>query len=103
MKLSVKNGLFFGLLFGVIAALLYAPKPGKELRHDLKEKIDTVPKHFLSFLESLVDLMVSVLDFGMSAFQEQSSRLSKAVTTGVNAAKEKANELKTLAAHSANK
>lgn len=103
MKLSVKNGLFFGLLIGVIAALLYAPKPGKELRCELKEKIETVPKHFLSFLESLVDLMVSVLDFGMSAFQEQGTKLSKAVSTGVSAAKEKATELKKLAVNAANK
>ncbi len=97
MKLSIKNGLFLGLIIGVVSALLYAPKPGKELREDLKEKIDSIPDHFFNLLESLVDLVTSVMDFAMSAFQEQKERLSKAVYTGVNVAKEKAQELKKMA------
>ena len=97
MRLSLKRGLFLGLLVGVASAFLYAPKSGKELREDLKEKASNVPYHFLNLLESLVDLVVSVLDFAKIAFQEQSERLSKAVSSGINAAKEKSDELKKLA------
>ena len=98
MKLSLKHGLFFGLLVGVFSAFLYAPKAGKELREQLKEKASSVPYHLLNLLESLVDLAVSVLDFAKIAFEEQSDRFSKAVTTGISVAKEKTDELKRYAA-----
>jgi gas vesicle protein len=102
MKLSVKNGLFWGLLLGIIAALLYAPKSGKELRADLKEKIDSVPKNISSLFESIVDLIVSVIDFALDACEEQGSKISQAVSTGVSAAKDKASELKKLATTNSN-
>ncbi len=94
MKLSVKNGLFLGLLLGGVAALLYAPKPGKELRAELKEKINLVPEHFSNLVESIVDLVVSVIDFGVEACEEQGEKISHAVSSGVCAAKNKAAELK---------
>lgn len=94
MKFSLKNGLLFGLLIGVASAFLYTPKTGKEFRDQLSEKAKGVPKQFLSLLESLVDLVVSVLDFAREAFREQGDKLSSAVTTGIKAAKEKTRELK---------
>ena len=100
MKLTLKRGLLLGLLIGVASALLYAPKTGKELREELKEKVDAVPKNFFNFLESLIDLTVSVLDFAKVAFKEQSYRFSKAFESGVSAAKEKSDELKKYATQS---
>ena len=97
MKLSLKNGLFLGLLIGAISALLYAPKTGKELREELKGKVDAVPNSFFNFLESLIDLAISVLDFAKSAFKEQSYKFSKAFDSGISAAKEKSEELKRYA------
>ena len=97
MKLSLKKGLLLGLLIGVASALLYAPKTGKELREELKEKVEAVPHNFFNFLESLIDLTLSVLDFAKVAFKEQSYRFSKAFESGVSAAKEKSDELKKYA------
>ncbi len=94
MKMSLKNGLFLGLLFGIASALLYAPKTGKELREELKGKVDNVPHNFFNLLESIIDLAVSVLDFAKVAFQEQKERFSHAVSVGLSAAREKADELK---------
>ena len=94
MKLSLKNGLFLGLLVGIASAFLYAPKKGKELREELKDKTDSISHHFLNLLESLVDLTVSVLDFFKTAVLEQSEKVSKALSCGVSAAKEKTEELK---------
>lgn len=94
MKLSFKNGIFLGLIFGIGAALLCAPKSGKELREELKGKVQAVPFHFLNFLESLIDLTVSVLDFAKDSFKEQGYNLSRAFEYGVNAAKEKNREMK---------
>ncbi len=98
MKMTLKRGLLLGLLIGVASAFLYAPKTGKELREELKDKVDAVPQNFFNFLESLIDLAVSVLDFAKSAFKEQSYRFSKAFESGVSAAKEKSDELKKYAA-----
>ena len=95
MRFSFKNGVFLGLIVGVGAALLCAPKSGKELREELKEKVQAVPFHFFNFLESLLDLTVSVLDFAKDSFKEQGYNLSKAFEYGINAAKEKNKELKT--------
>ena len=97
MKLTLKRGLFLGLLIGVASALLYAPKTGKELREELKEKVEAVPQNFFNLLESLIDLTVSVLDFAKAAFKEQSFRFSKAFESGLSAAKEKSDELKRYA------
>ncbi len=98
MKMSLKNGLFLGLLLGVASAFLYAPKTGKELREELKDKLNNVPYHFFNLVESIVDLAASVLDFAKESFNEQKHRLSKAVEAGVSVAKEKTTELRNLAA-----
>lgn len=98
MKLSLKNGLFLGLLVGVASAFLYAPKTGKELREELKDKLNNVPYHFFNLVESIVDLAASVLDFAKESFNEQKYRLSKAVEAGVSVAKEKTTELRNLSA-----
>ena len=94
MKLSLRNGLFLGLAAGALSALLSAPKSGKELRHDLKDKLNSVPYHFFNLLESLVDLTASVLDFAKTTFREQSDKLSDALSCGISAAKERSQELR---------
>ena len=94
MKMSFRNGIFFGILIGVASAFLYTPKSGKEIREELKDKLESVPFHFMNFLESLLDLGISVLDFAKDAFYEQNQIFSNAISSGVNAAKEKASELK---------
>ena len=38
------KGLLVGGLIGVVAMLLYAPKSGKELRTDLKKRMDDLKK-----------------------------------------------------------
>ena len=36
------RGVVHGLIIGGAAALLYAPKPGREMRSDLSERLDQV-------------------------------------------------------------
>ncbi len=65
--MSKKRGryLFIGAIFGFILGLLFAPKKGKELRSDIKEKVDDIkenPKEALddtiiSIKEKISDLM----------------------------------------------
>ena len=97
MKLSLKRGILLGLIIGIGSALLYAPKSGREIREDVKEKLNSVPRNFFNLLESLIDLSLAVLDFAKDAFREQGERFSNALSKGVSAAREKTDELKTLA------
>ena len=41
-------GFLTGSIVGAITALLYAPKPGRELRGDIREKSDVIVKLPLS-------------------------------------------------------
>lgn len=95
--MKFRNGIILGLLIGVGAAFLYAPKSGKETREDLKEKLNKVPQSFLNLLESLVDLSVSVLDLAKESLEEQSDRLSNVVNKGMSYAKDKTEKIKSLA------
>lgn len=94
-----RDGLFLGLLIGVASALLYAPKKGKEVRSEVKDKLTNVPKHFFGLVESILDLTISVLEFTRESFQEQKEHLTSAVSSGINAAKEKTEELKRFASN----
>jgi gas vesicle protein len=53
---GLAKGLFIGFLVGGIAgavtALLYAPKPGKELRGDIKRKTDEIKEDVSDYLRS---------------------------------------------------
>ncbi len=95
--MKMKDGLTLGFILGAITALLCAPKSGKELRKELKGKVNIVPKNFYTLMESVVDLSASVLDFAKDSFKEQSERFSEAVHKGLDVAKEKSDELKKLA------
>ena len=94
MKLTLKRGLVLGVLVGIASAFLYAPKPGKELRAELRGRLNLVPKRLLDLLESIVDLTYSVFDFAKATIDEQGEKISCAVTSGLTAAKEKSEELK---------
>lgn len=95
--MKFKDGLFLGVVIGLASAFLCAPRSGEEVRKEIKNKINSVPKHFFNLLESILDLSVSVLDFAKESFQDQGENISKAVSVGINAAKDKAEELKNYA------
>lgn len=95
--MRMRDGLLLGLIIGVGAAILYAPKSGKEIRNDVHDKLNVVPKNFFTLLESLVDLSVSVLDFAKEALQEQSDKFSDVFSRGLDVAKDKTDELKKYA------
>lgn len=91
--MKFKDGLLLGLILGIGAAILYTPKPGEEIREQVKDKLSSVPEHFFNFLESLLDLSISVLDFTKDSFQGQREKLAKAFSSGIDAAREKTDEL----------
>jgi gas vesicle protein len=90
--MKFRDGLFLGVLLGIASAFLYAPKSGDEVRDEVKDKLDSVPKNFFALLESIVDLSSAVLDFAKDAFDEQKGTFTSAVSSGIDAAKKKREE-----------
>lgn len=63
--MSRKRGkyLFIGAIFGFIIGLLFAPKKGKELRSNIKEKVDDIkenPKEALD--ETIINIKEKISD-----------------------------------------
>lgn len=60
-SISFGLGLFAGVIGGIIAGILYAPKPGEESRKDLKEIIDDLAeKHSPEIKEAKKQALESI-------------------------------------------
>lgn len=60
-SISFGLGLFAGVVGGIIAGILYAPKPGEESRKDLKEIIsDLAEKHSPEIKEAKKQALESI-------------------------------------------
>ena len=60
-SISFGLGLFAGVVGGIIAGVLYAPKPGKESRNELKEVItDLTEKHSPEIKEAKKQALESI-------------------------------------------
>ena len=83
------KGLLLGFLVGGIAgavtALLFAPKPGKELREDIKQKSEDIKgsaKKMFSSLKKKGEQMYENMDDFLSETMEQTNKFSSAVKAG---------------------
>lgn len=86
-------GLAIGAIGGVTVALLTAPKPGKELRGEIKEQAKTVPAKVSNLLDDTLDLYASGLNYCQLILEEQTMRVKRAVAAGKLAAAKKREEL----------
>lgn len=73
---SACKGFILGSLVGVVVGLLTAPKPGKELRDELKAKTD------------------ELIEQGRESYSAQKEKLQEALETGKQAAVQRSDELK---------
>jgi gas vesicle protein len=70
------SAFLWGGLIGAAIGVLYAPRPGKETREELRRRAD------------------ELMDEGMENYEEQKGRVLEAVETGRQSAVEKSEELK---------
>jgi len=83
-----------GALVGATAALLFAPRSGRETREkiaefgsDLKEKISDLPEHLKSKAAPLVDRGKDIIEKGKHYVDDQKRILSAAYEAGKEAMK----------------
>ncbi len=70
------RGVVHGMLLGAAAALLYAPKPGRELRQDLNARLDRVRGQ----MQPMLDQAQEVVEGARPKVQETISRAQEQLT-----------------------
>jgi gas vesicle protein len=63
-KSSFVVGLLAGGVIGAIVALLYAPKPGKELRSDIRNKTNDVSENADEYISAARNKAVDIINEG---------------------------------------
>src|SRR5580658_463310 len=86
-------GLTVGALGGVAFALLTTPKPGKEIRGQIRDTAVTIPDRANELVDDSLDLYASALNYLQLVVEEQTLRLKRAVAAGKLAAAKKREEL----------
>ena len=87
-------GLIFGVLAGVAAGVLYSPKPGKEMREDLKNTMTTIAKDINPEIKHAQNVNEVVENFRY-AMEKQLGKIQEAIKAGKMAAAKKREELET--------
>lgn len=87
-------GLMLGGIVGSVAALLFAPKEGSEVREDIKRKARDVGAKATEVVESAKESARKAGARGRTILEEKKAHVREAVQAGRKAAGEKRAELK---------
>ncbi len=74
------RGVVHGLIIGGAVALLYAPKPGREMRSELSDRLDQVRGQMQPVIDQaqgVVDSARPQVERGISKAQQQAQRLTR--------------------------
>jgi gas vesicle protein len=74
------RGVVHGMIIGGAVALLYAPKPGRELRTDLSDRLDQVRGQMQPVIDQaqgVVDSARPQVERGISKAQQQAQRITR--------------------------
>jgi len=85
------RGVVHGMIIGGVAALLYAPKPGRQMREDLSERFDQMRGQMQPVIDQaqgVVEAARPQVERGISKAQQQAQRVTKrgngSSTTSIN-------------------
>ncbi len=87
-------GFFIGGVIGAVTALLFAPKSGRELRQDIKEKVDEIKDGAKKVTSQVKDITQTFVNKDDNFFDSTSgvvegfSKVSSAAKAGYDAFKE---------------
>ncbi|HEX3629413.1 MAG TPA: YtxH domain-containing protein [Candidatus Dormibacteraeota bacterium] len=74
------RGVVHGLIIGGAAALLYAPKPGRQMREELSDRLDQVRgqmKPVIDQAQGVVDAARPQVERGISRAQQQAQKITR--------------------------
>jgi gas vesicle protein len=74
------RGVVHGLIIGGAVALLYAPKPGRQMRTELSDRLDQVRGQMqpvINQAQGVVDSARPQVERGISKAQQQAQRLTR--------------------------
>jgi gas vesicle protein len=74
------RGVVHGAIIGGAIALLYAPKPGRQMREDLSERLDQMRgqmKPVLDQAQGVVESARPQVERGISKAQQQAQRITR--------------------------
>lgn len=77
------RGVVHGMIIGGAVALLYAPKPGRQMREDLSERLDRVRGQMQPVLDQAQGVVESArpqVERGISKAQQQAQRITRRVS-----------------------
>ena len=87
-------GMIIGAAAGTVTALLYAPKRGEEMRHDISARTKEAGRKAGEAWGSMKERSSEMVGKGQEIAQTAGARVSEAVRAGHQAAKERCKELK---------
>jgi gas vesicle protein len=79
------RGVIHGLIIGGTVALLYAPKPGTQMRQDLSDRIEKVRGQMQPVLDQAqvaVDTARPQVERGIAKAQQQAQRFTRRAESG---------------------
>jgi gas vesicle protein len=74
------RGIVHGVIIGGAVALLYAPKPGRQMREDLSDRLDQVRGQMQPVLDQAQGVVESArpqVERGISKAQQQAQRITR--------------------------
>ena len=74
------RGVVHGMIIGGAVALLYAPKPGRQMREDLSDRLDQVRGQMQPVLDQAQGVVESArpqVERGISKAQQQAQRITR--------------------------
>ena len=74
------RGVIHGMIIGGAVALLYAPKPGRQMREELSDRLDQMRGQMQPVLDQaqgVVDAARPQVERGISKAQQQAQRITK--------------------------
>ena len=74
------KGVVHGLIIGGAVALLYAPKPGRQMREELSERLDQVRGQMQPVIDQAQGVVESArpqVERGISKAQQQAQRITR--------------------------
>ena len=92
-SISFGVGLLFGVIAGVLSGVLLSPKPGEEIRKDLKDAVNCCLKDKEDDIDNCKTVSIDMINKMKFTIEKQISKIYDAVKAGKMAAAKRKEEI----------